>query len=387
MKFFGPKVSELCTAYIGGMLEQYSKTMDWHAKDSALHLFLACAVTNTSASELNPLIKVQDIFTSHILPEIQDPNDVNSRPMVKAGAIKLVCIFRTHLPLEFLLQILPYAINHLKSSAVVIQTYAAMCIERFLMIKDKVPAAGGNERGNGAAPPQVSVSRIKKEHIVGHAQAMMAELFTVLENPNLPENDYVMKCIMRLLVTLGTEIVPLTELVLSKLTVIFERVAKKPINPHYNHYLFECYAVFIKSCCLDSTGGPDVVSGACDKFEAMLFPPFQTVLSEDVDEFSPYVFQLLAQLLSYRPGQGLSQPYQILFAPILSPKVWETKGNVPALTELLVAYINRGAEYIVSTNSLQGVLESFKSCCLVAPQTSTPARSLMLYSCMYHKMI
>lgn len=359
LRYFGPKVSELCTAYIGGMLEEYSKTLDWHAKDSALHLFLACAVTNVSATELNPMIKVQDIFTSHILPEIQDPTDVNSRPIVKAGAIKLVCIFRTHLPLEFLLQILPYVINHLKSSAVVIQTYAAMCIERFLMIKDKVPAAAGIGNGDSAAA-QVSVSRIKKEHIVGHAQAMMAELFVVLENPELPENDYVMKCIMRLLVVLGSEIVPLTELVLSKLTVIFERVAKKPVNPHYNHYLFECYAVFIKSCCLDSTGGPEVVSGACDKFEAMLFPPFQIVLSEDVEEFTPYVFQLLAQLLSYRPGQGLSQPYQVLFPPILSPELWERKGNVPALTDLLIAYIKRGAEYVVSTNSLQGVLGVFQ---------------------------
>ena len=159
---------------------------------------------------------------------------------------------------------------------------------------------------------------------------------------------------------LGTEIVPLTELVLKKLTVLFERVATKPVNPHYNHSLFECYAVFIKSCCLDSTSGPEAVSRACDQFEAMLFPPFQVVLSEEVDEFTPYVFQLLAQLLSYRPGQGLSQPYKVLFPPILSPKLWELKGNVPALTDLLVAYINRGAEYVVSINSLEGVLGVFQ---------------------------
>jgi exportin-2 (importin alpha re-exporter) len=38
-----------------------------------------------------------------------------------------------------------------------------------------------------------------------------------------------------------------------------------------------------------------------------LFPPFQAVLSLDVAEFSPYVFQILAQLLEFR-ADGVSQP-------------------------------------------------------------------------------
>lgn len=350
LKFFGPKVSEICHSYIVGMLEDYSKTLNWHAKDSALHLVLACAVTNVSATELNPLINIQDIFNTHILPEIQDANDVDSRPIVKADAIKLVCIFRTHLPQAFLLQILPNVITHLKSKAVVIQTYSAMTIERFLSIKDRV-----NEGG-----VEVQVSRIKKEHLTTHAQTLMAELFSVLENPELPENDYVMKCIMRLLVVLGNEIIPLTELVLHKLTIIFERVAKQPINPHYNHYLFECYAVFIRSCCLNSGNPTEAVSNACDQFEAMLFPPFQLVLNENVEEFTPYVFQLLAQLMSYRPGSGVSEPYKILFPPILSPDLWECKGNVPALTDLLCTYLKRGSQFVAATKSLEGVLGVFQ---------------------------
>jgi exportin-2 (importin alpha re-exporter) len=350
LKFFGPQVSELCVSYITGMLEEYRKTMNWHAKDSALHLALACAVTNSSATELNPLVNINDIFATHILPEIQDPNDVDSRPIVKADAIKMICIFRTHLPQPFLLQLLPSIINHLKSKAVVIQTYAAMSIERFLSIKDKV-MEGGVEK---------QIPRITKDHITGHSQTMMAELFTVLENPDYSENDYVMKCIMRLLVVLGTEIIPLTELVLQKLTIIFERVAKQPINPHYNHYLFECYAVFIKSVCLDSKSADEVVNGACDQFEAMLFPPFQAVLTEDITEFTPYVFQLLAQLLSYRPGTGISAPYKALFPPVLSPQLWERKGNVPALTDLLCTYLRRGADFVVANKSLEGVLGIFQ---------------------------
>jgi exportin-2 (importin alpha re-exporter) len=50
LKFFNVKISQLCVTYIGAMLEQYRTTMDWRAKDAALHLVLAVAVMSTSAN-------------------------------------------------------------------------------------------------------------------------------------------------------------------------------------------------------------------------------------------------------------------------------------------------------------------------------------------------
>ena len=74
-----------------------------------------------------------------------------------------------------------------------------------------------------------------------------------------------------------------------------------PVNPHFNHYLFECLAVLVRSCCgtgkgISSTDGSgsaeNTVAAACAQFEALLFPPFQAVLAQDVTEFVPYVFQV-----------------------------------------------------------------------------------------------
>ena len=86
------------------------------------------------AGELNPNVNILDIFNTHVLPETHDAN-VNARPIVKADAIKLICIFRTHLQAPFLLSILPHVIRHLSSKYVVVQTYAALCVERFLTVK------------------------------------------------------------------------------------------------------------------------------------------------------------------------------------------------------------------------------------------------------------
>jgi exportin-2 (importin alpha re-exporter) len=351
MKFFAVPVTQLCLAYVTAMLESYRTTMDWRAKDAALHLLLAVSVlTSTSmggAITLNPNIQLMEIFATHILPEIHDAN-VDARPIVKADAIKLICIFRSHLQISFLLDLVPHLIRHLQSQYVVIQTYSAYCIERFLSIKDRDANTG------------VQVARLNKDHLMPFIEPLFAGLFMVFDNPDLPENDYVMKCIMRILSLLGPEVRPVVPLILNKLTAALERVCKNPSNPHFNHYLFESVALLVKGVCFSSTD-PRATIDACNQFEGLLFPPFQAVLALDVTEFVPYVFQILAQLLSARPvASGLSPAYLTLFPPLLAPVLWERKGHIPALADLLRAYIAVGMKDIIAGGNIEGVLGVFQ---------------------------
>lgn len=189
---------------------------------------------------------------------------------------------------------------------------------------------------------------------------LLSALFPVLQNEDLPENDYVMKCVMRILSIVGSEVMPVMEDVLEQLTNTLERVCRNPSNPHFNHYLFECIALLVRSACAPSASGT-ANEHAFEKFEALLFPPFQSILQLDVVEFVPYVFQVLGQLLSYRPvGGGLSPAYSDLFPPLLSPVLWIRRGNVPALTDLVLAYIYQGIEEIVQKSLLEGVLGVFQ---------------------------
>lgn len=369
LKFFDVQISQLSLAYIRAMLEQYQKSLDWKAKDAALHLVLAISVMSsnslTGAGALNPLVNILEIFTSHVLPEIQD-TDVNARPIVKADAIKLICVFRSHLQAPFLLEILPHIIKHLFSSCVVIQTYAALCIERFLMIKDM-----GENR--------VYTQRITKVHLIPYLDSLFTGLFQVLDNPELPENDYVMKCVMRVLSALGSDFNlgnGIADVVFGKIMLILERISKNAANPHFNHYLFECISLIIRSSC-QSSADASVTNAYCERFEGLLFPPFQSILALDVVEFVPYVFQILAQLLSSRPaGSRLSSSYQALFVPLLSPSLWERKGNIPALIDLFRAYITVGMEEIVAGNYITGVLGIFQKL-LSAKATEVQAFALL----------
>jgi exportin-2 (importin alpha re-exporter) len=349
LKFFSDSLTRLCIDHIGAMLEQYRVNLDWKVKDAALHLVLAVSVMSASANlgagTLNPLVNVLDLIKFHIIPDLLDSN-INAMPVVKADAIKLICFFRTHLQTEFILILIPDVIRHLSSKYVVVQTYAAICLERFLALKLK-----DNNGGN--------LARITKLDLLPHIQPLFTGLFNVLDNPDLPENDYVMKCIMKSMSIVSVDILPMVGPVLAKLTTALARVCAKPMNPYFNHYLFESIAILVRSICIDSPS--EIALPACNQFEILLFPPFQSVLTQDVTEFIPYVFQVLSLLLSARPPKsGLSDAYKSLFPPLLSPLLWKQRGYVPALSDLFKAYIITGMTDIIEGKHLEAVLGIFQ---------------------------
>ena len=91
-------------------------------------------------------------------------------------------------------------------------------------------------------------------------------------------------------------------------------------------------------------------------------------------EFIPYVFQLFAALLESRPHGPLSEFYQALVAPVLSPTLWESRGNVPALARLLSSLIPRAGADIVANNQVEPILGIFQL--LLAGKTRTELYSL-----------
>lgn len=278
-------------------------------------------------SELNPNVNLIEFFSSQVFPELQDGNHSN-RPMVKATALKFVCTFRKQFSKDQLVSLMPLFISHLQSPSVVVHTLSAYGIERTFMVKEK--AANGAEN-----------YMITKESLSPLLESLFTGLFGIIDNAEWNENEHVMKCTMRALARAGEDVIPVTGIVFNRLAAALERVCKNPRNPSYNHYLFESIAALVRNCC---SKDPSKTS----ELEQLLFPPFQQILQLDILEFTPYVFQVLAQLLEYRPqGSGLGEAYTSLFPPLLTASLWEKRGNVPALVRLLQAYLKRSASELL----------------------------------------
>lgn len=283
-------------------------------------------------SQVNDEGKLMAFFSEHVFPELQDSNHA-ARPMLKSTAVKFVSTFRNQFSKEQLVALMPLLITHLQSPVVVVHTYSAFTIEKILTTK-----MVNNQTKFG-------VTELRP-----FLQTIFTALFGIIDDTKNNENEYAMKCVMRALSVADEDIIQATQAVLDKLTASLERVAKNPRNPRYNHYLFESIAVLVKSVCQKE---PNATSA----FEGFLFPPFQVILQQDVSEFTPYIFQIFAQLLEFCPaGAGLGDAYTGLLQGCLHASAWERKGNIPALTRLLRAYLQKAPAVIGSSDKFMSLL-------------------------------
>eukprot|EP00468_Gymnochlora_sp_CCMP2014_P003932 CAMPEP_0167761540 /NCGR_PEP_ID=MMETSP0110_2-20121227/12233_1 /TAXON_ID=629695 /ORGANISM="Gymnochlora sp., Strain CCMP2014" /LENGTH=912 /DNA_ID=CAMNT_0007648243 /DNA_START=155 /DNA_END=2893 /DNA_ORIENTATION=- len=336
-KFFEKQVTQILKGYIEVLLKRYQSNPkeNWMQKDIAMYIVMALAIRGKTrahgATELNSYINVGEFFKNQVVPELK--SNVKDVPVLKADCLKFIIVFRKHLPVQAYLNLIPIIAQYLKHPNYVVHSYSAHCIERLLNVRDK----DGKRRMN-------------KSHLKPYLKPLLAGLFSIFDQDDSQENEYGMKAIMRVC-SVGEETLgDVTGIILKNITKILSVVAKNPRNPRFNHYLFETVACLVKNVC-------KATPSAVESFEKELFIPFQQMLGmETCQEFGPYVFQILSQLLELRTK--MTGPYEKIFGALLHPAMWDNKGNIPALIRLLVAYLRVDASVV--GNKLEGLLGIFQ---------------------------
>ena len=348
---FPSETTQLFSGYVGVLLAEASSDPagKWQAKDAAMYLVTALAAkTKTSASgatTTNELVNLAEFYTSHVAPELESSTaSSEDRAVIKADCLRFVTVFRSQLSKNTLLGLLPRCVNLLSCSNNVVHSYAATFIERLLAMK--APAGG-------AVTQQATV--FSTADVGPYLQQILEKLFGALKMPESGENEYVMRAIMRLVVFVGSAVGPVTSAALAELANILGMVSRNPTQPGFNHYLFEAIAALVKY-------GSDGTEASITAAEGVLFPPFEMILQEDVQDFHPYVFQIFAQMIEKRsvasPSAPIPDAYMQLLLPLLTPHFWERTGNIPALGRLVRAFIRSSPKQIET--HVQGILGVFQ---------------------------
>ncbi|KAI3323164.1 CAS/CSE protein [Xylariaceae sp. AK1471] len=331
-------VTSVTGKYINHYLEQGKS--NWKDKDTAISLFLSIAAKGAiTASQgvktVNDLLNVVDFFQQHVANDLV--GDAGVEPIAKVDAIKYLYTFRSQLTREQWQAAFQPLIQNMGSSNYVVYTYAAIAVERLLYLTDD---SGARIFGRADIEP--------------FAKDLLDHLFKLIEKesspPKMQENEFLMRCIMRVLIVMNTGIQNFDDMVLDHLVSITNVIKANPSNPRFYYYHFEALGAVV------SCGSPTGTS----KLEDRLWEPFNQIITEEVNEFMPYVFQIFAKLLELNPSGALPNHYQALIPPLMLPATWETRGNVPALTRLLVAIIPRAAQSIVAENQVQPILGIFQ---------------------------
>ncbi|KAI1339053.1 chromosome segregation protein [Xylariaceae sp. FL0016] len=335
---FETLVTNVAGKYINHYLEQ-GKT-NWKHKDTAISLFLSIAAKGAVTAahgvrSINPMVNVVDFFQQQVANDLVAESGVE--PISQVDAIKYLYVFRSQLTKEQWQAAFQPLIQKMGSSNYVVYTYAAIAVERLLYLT--------NDSG---------LRIFGRADIEPFAKDLLEHLFKLVEKENQPakmqENEFLMRCIMRVLIVMGPGIENFVDMVLDHLITITNVIKANPSNPRFYYFHFEALGAVV------SQGSPASTS----KLEQRLWEPFNLVMTEEVNEFMPYVFQLFAKLLELNPSGALPNHYQALVPPLMMPTLWETRGNVPALTRLLSAIVPRATPMIIAENQLAPILGIFQ---------------------------
>lgn len=257
---FESSVTGVVSKYVNHYLTQ-GKT-DWKAKDTGVYLFLSIAAKGAvtaaqGVKTVNPLVNVLDFFEQHIASDLVSGD--GGEPISKVDAIKYLYTFRSQLSKEQWKQALGPLIQNLNSDNYVVYTYAAIAVERVLFLTD--------DAGNPMFP---------RADIEPFAKDLLTHLFKLIEkdtNPaKLQENEFLMRCVMRILIVIKDGATPMVDNVLTHLVLITNVMKQNPSNPRFYYYHFEAIGALVRYCSSTSAA----------TFNQKLWEPFHQILLEDV---------------------------------------------------------------------------------------------------------
>lgn len=327
--------TELLTNSVMTYVNRFLSHDDWRNRDIAIYLFTSLAakgsVTNIGVTSTNMLVDVVKFFTDNIASYLTG----DATPILKVDAIKYIMTFRNQLTKDQLLTTIPLLNDHLKNPNVVVYTYAAITIDKLFTMT--------------SFSDSKHMPVFNKQDIEPYVNDLLTNLFQLILSNSAPEklseNEFLVKTIMRVLNTAEDAVEESFKVtIMEQLLKILGIIAKNPANPRFTHYIYESLGLLIKF-------GTDKDGAKIKQYILLILPSLLEILSQDIQEFVPYTFQILAFLLeNYPKTSPIPEEYKTLVKPLLSPAVWEFRGNVPGITRLLVAIMSHDSSAFASTS-------------------------------------
>lgn len=260
---FEESVTTVVLKYVEHYLAEYAKdpASNWKAKDTATYLYSAVAAKGVATAShgvtaTNSRVSITDFFQKNLAADLVAEQ---AHPILKVDAIKYLYLFRSIITKEQWQEVLPMLVQHLASSNYVVYTYAAIAVERALYLSDA--------QGQPVIAPSA---------ITPLAKDLLEHIFQLMQKDTAPqkvqENEFLMRCVMRVIVVIKEGVVPYTDQILQHLINITQIIAANPSNPRFYYFHFETMGAFIRFA---APANPE-------KLEQSLYTPFAGILQADV---------------------------------------------------------------------------------------------------------
>eukprot|EP00922_Rhytidocystis_sp_ex-Travisia-forbesii_P063422 GHVS01094359.1.p1 GENE.GHVS01094359.1~~GHVS01094359.1.p1 ORF type:complete len:1154 (-),score=200.97 GHVS01094359.1:221-3682(-) len=357
-KFSSTQLSAILLEFIKGLCDA-SRTLTTQSEqltDACTALVIGLATHSTEANITQQF--VQHYFDMELLKELEGAGGGGrpDRRLAKSAAMRFVTTFRLVLSTPSLEAVLPLVASLLCHADPVVHSYAATCMERLLTVRQ--PLANSNTSSSvmrpvtvAGAPTKLRPADVKPVLL----KSLEPLLLLVRTNRGIRENEYVMKCVMRIFTFLKKDAGDAAISTLDILVQVVKDVATSLSNPTYNHYLFEAIAACLKASAMNN---------GTAHAEALLVPVLSTLLRQDMHDFIPYCYQILGLLLDASDRVNISSMYVELFSFLMRKDSWsQSKANIPGVVRLIGSYCRKHQQFgaLLSDNT-QALLERFQFC-------------------------
>lgn len=239
---FQQLVASVVFRYIEHYLSDYKRDQkaNWRSKDTATYLFSSIAIkgtvtTSQGAISTNDFVDVIDFFEKHVAQDLL--SDAGIEPILKVDAIKYLYLFRSQISQAQWQAAFPILVKHLASPEYVVYSYSAMCLERVMALRPN----------NEAVISQRAIQELSGQ--------LIEHLFHLIEKDpdaaKLQENEYLMRCVMRLLIVIREGSLPILDQVLPHLIKITHLICPNPSNPRFDYYHFEAIGALTRLAPVD----------------------------------------------------------------------------------------------------------------------------------------
>lgn len=235
---FEKLVTKVVFRYIDHYLAEYSQDpkTDWKSKDTALYLYSSIAAKGAvtashGVTSTNDFVNIVEFFQKNVAKDLI--SDVGVEPILKVDAIKYLYTFRSQMSKQQWHDAFPLIVKHLGSPDYVVYSYSAIALERVMALTDEHKHA-----------------IISPADVKSLSAQLLQHLFSLIERntepPKLQENEFLMRCVMRVLIITKERDASIIDNVLSHLIKITGIISGNPSNPRFYYYHFEALGALVR---------------------------------------------------------------------------------------------------------------------------------------------
>eukprot|EP00392_Amoebophrya_sp_AT5.2_P003673 g3678.t1 len=398
MRFQEGNVTAILMQHVRQLLAKSAESQNTRqgflAKESCIYLVMAMAVKGgtkqAGCTVVNPQVPFQQYFEQEVRPVLQaafipqtnSAAEEQDFPPLRAAGLKYLTTFRSLLTTEAVSSVLADIARHVSHPSAVVHTYAAHALEKLLTVRDLTQILAQHQQqqqptnilgqqaamiltgANGQLPPL----KFNAQQLQPLLTSVLEPMITTLTNKQgIEQNEYLMRCIVRVFMFLRTLAAELAVPMLGKCVELMEQIACNPKHPQFAHFLFEGVAVVIKVAQSSEVVASEV-EGAGSRRNSKLQAVEDKLLNvcgvilqgEVMRDFLPYVFQILGLLLD--SAVEVKPVYTSLFQTLMFPEFWTKYPNIPALVRFLKAYLARQDHFqSLLQQNISEVLKRFES--------------------------